>query len=253
MVFKPSELTPRTAVELGGVLREAGLPDGLFQVLQGGGDVGEALATHPRIAKVSLTGSVATGKRVMASASGTLKHLSLELGGKSPLIVFADADLRNAVSGAMLGNFYTQGEVCSNGTRVYVERPLYAAFIEQLLDRTARLRIGDPMDPETQVGSLISGAHLDKVLSMVERARADGASVLCGGEREPGLAGAFMRPTVLADCPDGCEAAREEIFGPVMIVSPFDDEDEVTKPERSRLFSRETDDLSDPLSPSFPG
>jgi len=226
MVYKPSEMTPLTSVELGKVFKQAGIPDGLFQVLHGDGELGRHLTTHPGIAKVSLTGSVGTGKRVMAGAADTMKHVSLELGGKSPILIFADADLTNAVSGAMLGNFYTQGEVCSNGTRVFVERSIAPAFLEQLLVRTARLRIGDPMDPETQVGSLISEDHLRSVLDAVESGRREGATVLCGGEREPGLPGAFMQPTVLGDCRDDMAVMRNEIFGPVMCVTVFDDEAE---------------------------
>lgn len=226
MVFKPSELTPLTSVELGKILKEAGLPDGLFQVLHGGAELGRSLTTHPGIAKVSLTGSVETGKKVMADASASVKQVSLELGGKSPMIVFGDADVTNAVSGAMLGNFYTQGEVCSNGTRVFVERSILPAFLDQLLDRTKRLRIGDPLDASTQVGSLISESHLQSVRRAVDSARDEGARVLCGGVREPGLPGAFMQPTVLGDCRDDMSAMRNEIFGPVMCVTSFDSEAE---------------------------
>ena len=145
MIFKPAELTPLTAVELEALLLEAGLPAGLFQVVQGYADTGRLLTRHPQIRKVSLTGEVGTGKAVMADAASTLKAVTLELGGKSPLIVFDDADLENAVSGAMLGNFYSAGEVCSNGTRVFVQRKLRARFLERLQQRVQAMRIGDPM------------------------------------------------------------------------------------------------------------
>ncbi|MGK0188360.1 MAG: betaine-aldehyde dehydrogenase [Verrucomicrobiales bacterium] len=227
LIFKPSELTPLTAVELGPIFQEAGLPDGLFQVVQGGAETGQLLVAHPGVAKVSLTGEAETGKKVMAAAAGTLKKVTFELGGKSPLIIFADADLRNAVSGAMLANFYTQGEICSNGTRVFVERIIYEEFLDQLLERTKRLKIGDPMNPETQVGALISEGHLEKVASACETGVREGARLLIGGIREPGLPGAFFQPTVFCDCKDEMWVMQNEIFGPVMCVTPFDEEAEV--------------------------
>ena len=153
-----------TAIELAKIVEAAGAPVGLFSVVLGKGEVGAALATHPGVAKISLTGSVPTGKRVMAAAAGTLKHVTMELGGKSALIVFADADLDDSVSAAILGNFYTQGEICSNGTRVFVEEPVRAAFLEKLVARTAKIKVGDPRDPATQMGPLISAEHLAKVL-----------------------------------------------------------------------------------------
>lgn len=230
MVFKPAELTPLTALKLAEIYAEAGVPDGVFNVVQGPADTGRLLVTHPGVAKVSLTGEVATGRRVMADAAGTLKQVTLELGGKSPLIVFADCDLDNAVSAALAANFYTQGEVCSNGTRVFVERARHADFLERLADRVGRLRIGDPMDPETQVGALISAEHMEKVLGYIEAGKAAGARLVCGGGRpaDPALAGGFfVEPTVFDGCSDDMKIVREEIFGPVMAVLTFDDEDEV--------------------------
>ena len=178
MLFKPAELTPLTAMKLQEVYAAAGLPEGLFQVVQGLADTGRLLTRHPQIRKVSLTGSVPTGKAVMADAAPTLKQVTLELGGKSPLIVFEDADLDNAVSGALLGNFYSAGEVCSNGTRVFVHRSLMKTFLARLLPRVRRMRIGDPLDPATQVGALISEEHMRKVLGYIEQGRAAGARVL---------------------------------------------------------------------------
>lgn len=230
MVFKPAHLTPTTAVKLAEIYTEAGLPDGVFNVVHGHGSVGAALSTHPGIAKVSLTGSVATGKRVMAAAAETLKKVTMELGGKSPLIVFADADLDNAVSAAIMGNFYTQGEICSNATRVFVEQPLLAPFLTRLKERVAKMKIGDPLDPSTHVGALISEEHMGKVLTYIETGKREGAKLMLGGRRVTAGKlgkGCFVEPTVFAGCTDDMTIVKEEIFGPVMSVLTFMTEDEV--------------------------
>jgi betaine-aldehyde dehydrogenase len=230
IIFKPADLTPLTAMKLQEILRDAGLPEGLFQVLQGFADTGQLLSRHPGIRKVSVTGSVGTGKAVMADAASTLKHITLELGGKSPLIICEDARLDNAVSGALLANFYSAGEVCSNGTRVFVHRKVRAAFLEKLKDRVRAMRIGNPLDPQTQVGSLISEAHMEKVLGYIGRGKAEGAHLVVGGQRVTTgelARGFFVAPTVFDGCHDDMAIAREEIFGPVMTVLTFDDEDEV--------------------------
>lgn len=230
MVFKPAELTPLSALKLAEIYSEAGLPDGVFNVVQGDHRTGEALVAHPGIAKVSLTGEVATGKRVMANAAATLKHVTLELGGKSPLIIFEDADLDNAVSAALMANFYTQGEVCSNGTRVYVHELIHDDFIDRLVTRTSKMKIGDPMDPDTHVGALISKDHLDKVTGYIEAGKKSGAKVVIGGGRPSDQAlqgGYFVEPTVFDACTDDMSIVREEIFGPVMAVLTFRDEDDV--------------------------
>jgi betaine-aldehyde dehydrogenase len=230
MIFKPAELTPFTAVKLAEILREAGLPPGVFQVVQGFADTGRLLTRHPDIRKVSLTGEVVTGKAVMSDAAHTLKHVTLELGGKSPLIVFGDAKLDNAVGGALLANFYSSGQVCSNGTRVFVHRSIKTAFLKRLVARVSAMRIGDPMNPETQVGALVSEQHMHKVLAYIARGRAEGARVLTGGERVTtgDLAnGFFVAPTVFDDCRDDMSIVREEIFGPVMSVLEFEEEDDV--------------------------
>jgi betaine-aldehyde dehydrogenase len=230
MIFKPAELTPLSAAKLAEIYTEAGVPNGVFNVVQGDGRTGQLLSRHPGVAKVSLTGEVGTGKRVMADASQTLKQVTLELGGKSPLIIFADSDLDNAVSAAMMANFYTQGEICSNGTRVFVEKRLHNQFIDALLTRTRKLRIGDPMDPETHVGALISKQHMQKVLEYIEAGKAAGAQLLCGGGRpdDPALAGGnFVEPAIFDSCSDEMKIVKEEIFGPVMAVLTFDNEDEV--------------------------
>ncbi|HEY2400413.1 MAG TPA: betaine-aldehyde dehydrogenase [Steroidobacteraceae bacterium] len=230
MIFKPSDMTPLTAIKLQEILREAGLPEGLFQVVQGFGETGRALSRHPGIHKVSVTGSVGTGKAVMADAASTLKHVTLELGGKSPLIICDDARLDNAVSGALLANFYSAGEVCSNGTRVFVHRSVKAAFVEKLKARVSAMRIGNPLDPQTQVGSLISENHMEKVLGYIARGRSEGAQIVVGGYRVTTgelAKGFFVAPTVFDECHDDMAIARDEIFGPVMTVLAFDSEDEV--------------------------
>jgi len=230
MIFKPAELTPLTALELERIFAAAGLPDGVFQVVQGRAETGRLLTRHRGIRKISLTGEVGTGKAVMADAATTLKQVTLELGGKSPLIVFEDAKLDNAVAGALLGNFYSAGEVCSNGTRVFVHRSIRAAFVERLRERTAALRVGDPLDPRTQVGALISADHMEKVLGFIARGRAQGARLIAGGNRvtDGALArGCFVAPTVFDHCHDDMDIVRREIFGPVMSVLEFADEDEV--------------------------
>jgi len=230
MVFKPSEMTPTTAVKLAEIFTECGLPDGVFNIVQGKAETGQTLVEHPQVAKVSLTGSVPTGKKVMASASDTLKQVTMELGGKSPLIIFSDANLENAISAAMLGNFYTQGEVCSNATRVFVHDDIYDTFLEKVCKRAEAMVIGDPLDENTDMGSLISEAHLQKVMAYIEKGVEQGAKLLTGGKRltEEGLEqGAFLQPTIFAECTDDMVIAREEIFGPVMCVLRFTDEEEV--------------------------
>ena len=239
MIFKPAELTPLTAVKLAEAFAAAGLPEGVFQVVQGAADTGRLLTRHPQIRKVSLTGEVGTGKAVMADAAASLKYVTLELGGKSPLIVFDDAKLENAVAGALLGNFYSAGEVCSNGTRVFVQRRIKTAFMERLKARVEALVIGDPLDPHTQVGALISEAHMHRVLDYIARGRADGAHLLVGGERvtRGDLAnGFFVTPAVFDGCHDDMTIVREEIFGPVMSVLEFDDEEEVIERANATEF-----------------
>ena len=229
-IFKPAELTPLTAIEMVDVYREAGLPEGLFQVVQGKAETGQLLSRHPGIAKISLTGEVGTGRKVMADAAATLKHVTLELGGKSPLIVFEDADIDNAVSGALLANFYSAGEVCSNGTRVFVHKSIREEFVRRLVKRTEAMVVGDPLDPATQVGSLISAPHMAKVLGYIAKGKAEGATLVTGGEQVtagPLAKGSFVRPAIFTDCTDAMTIVREEIFGPVMAVLDFEDEVEV--------------------------
>jgi betaine-aldehyde dehydrogenase len=239
MIFKPAEITPFSAVKLEQILLEAGVPAGVFQVVQGFADTGRLLTRHPKIRKVSLTGEVGTGKAVMSDAAATLKHVTLELGGKSPLIVFDDAKLDNAVAGALLGNFYSSGQVCSNATRVFVHTSVKAAFLERLVKRVSAMRIGDPMDPETQIGPLVSEQHMQKVLGYIARGRAEGAHAVVGGRRvtDGALAkGFFVAPTVFDECRDDMAIVREEIFGPVMSLLTFDDEEEVIERANATEF-----------------
>lgn len=229
MVFKPSEMTPLGALKIAEILIEAGAPKGVFNVIQGDRDTGPLLVNHPDVAKVSLTGSVPTGRKVAAAAAGHLKHVTMELGGKSPLIVFDDADIDSAISGAMLANFYSTGQVCSNGTRVFVHRAIKQTFLERLKVRTEAIVIGDPQDEATQMGPLVSMAQREKVLSYIDKGKAEGATLITGGgiPNSTSGTGAFIQPTVFADVTDGMTIAREEIFGPVMCVLDFDDEAEV--------------------------
>lgn len=227
LVFKPSEVTPLSALKLAEIFMEAGAPAGLFNVVQGAGAVGSALVTHPAVAKVSLTGSVPTGRKVYAAAAEGVRHVTMELGGKSPILIFDDADLDDAVGGAMLGNFYSTGQICSNGTRVFVQRGVLDAFLAKLTARTEAIVLGDPMDEATQMGPLISRAHRAKVLDHIRRGVAEGARLVTGGVIPPGFdAGAYVLPTVFADVTDDMSLATEEIFGPVMSVLVFDDEAE---------------------------
>jgi betaine-aldehyde dehydrogenase len=233
MIFKPSEETPRGAVMLANIFVEAGVPTGVFNVVHGNGEVGAQLSSHNEIAKVSFTGAVTTGQAVMASAAATLKDVTMELGGKSPLIVFEDADIEEAVSAAMLGNFYTQGEICTNGTRVFVHDNVMPAFTELLLKRIENnIVAGDPMREDTNFGALISAKHRDKVLSYIDKGIAEGARLLCGGKAlapPTAINGYFVAPTVFADCRDDMSIVRDEIFGPVMSLLSFSDEEEVIR------------------------
>ena len=227
MVFKPSDVTPLGALKLAEILVESGLPAGLFNVVQGKGAVGAALATDSRVAKVSLTGSVPTGQKVYAAAAHGVRHVTMELGGKSPLVIFDDANVEDAVGAAMLGNFYSAGQVCSNGTRVFVQRGIKARFLARLAERTAAIVLGDPLDAATQMGPLVSSAQLDKVLGYIATARTEGATLICGGGRAALNSGPFVQPTIFADVTDAMTIAREEVFGPVMAVLDFAHEDEV--------------------------
>ncbi|MTH33093.1 betaine-aldehyde dehydrogenase [Paracoccus limosus] len=223
MVFKPSEETPLGVLKLAEILTEAGLPAGIFNVVQGRGAVGAALVTDPLVAKVSLTGSVATGQKVYAAAAEGMRHVTMELGGKSPLVIFDDASLEDAVGAAILANFYSSGQICSNGTRVFVQEGILPAFLERLSQRLESVKIGDPLDEDTQHGPIVSPVQAGKIRAAIAKGEAEGARLVCGGQGE----GAFVPPTVFADAGDEMFIVREEIFGPVMSVLSFADEAEV--------------------------
>jgi len=240
MIFKPSEVTPLTASILAEIFTQAGLPDGVFNVVQGGGDVGHLLSQHPDIAKISFTGSVETGKRVMSSAAlSSLKQVTMELGGKSALIILEDADLSRAADIAMMANFYSSGQVCTNGTRVFIPHHMKKAFEAALLERVAHIRIGDPCDKTTNFGPLVSFAHMQHVLNYIEQGKSQGARLLCGGKREETghfAKGAFVQPTIFTDCTDTQTIVREEIFGPVMSLLSYQTLEEVIERANSSLY-----------------
>lgn len=234
MIFKPSEVTSLTALKLAEIYTEAGVPNGVFNVVTGSGrEVGTWLTEHPRIEKISFTGGTDTGKKVMASASSSsLKEVTMELGGKSPLIIFDDANLNRAADIAVMANFFSSGQVCTNGTRVFVPRALQSRFESKVLERVRRIRLGNPLDENTNFGPLVSFAHMDSVLGYIEKGKAEGARLICGGERVTVgdyAKGAYVAPTVFSDCSDDMTIVREEIFGPVMSILVYDDEDEVIR------------------------
>jgi betaine-aldehyde dehydrogenase len=228
MVFKPSETTPLCALKVAEILHEAGAPAGVYNVVQGMGAVGAALVTDPRVAKVSLTGSVATGRKVYAAAAEGVRNVTMELGGKSPLVIFDDADLETAVSGAILGNFYSSGQVCSNGTRVFVQNGIKQAFLARLTERLQGVVMGDPQDEATNFGPMVSARQRDIVLGYIAKGQAEGARLVTGG-KVPALDGFFIEATVFADVTDTMSIAQEEIFGPVMAVLDFETEAEVLR------------------------
>ena len=233
MILKASETTPLSAFKLAEIYTEAGVPAGVFNVISGPGSVGQLITEHPGIEKVSFTGGTVTGKKVMASASGSsLKDVTMELGGKSPLVVFDDADLDRAADIAVMANFFSSGQVCTNGTRVFVPATLKAEFEARVLERVKRIRLGDPMDAQTNFGPLVSFAHMEKVLGYIQSGRDEGARLLIGGDRvtEGEYAkGAYVAPTVFTDCRDDMRIVQDEIFGPVMSILTYEDEDEVIR------------------------
>lgn len=229
MVFKPAEQTPLTALKLAEIYTEAGMPPGVFNVVQGARDTGAALIRHPDVAKITLTGSVETGKVVMASAASDLKKVTLELGGKSPILIFDDASLDNALNAALVANFYSTGQVCSNGTRVFVQQGIYDAFVDRLAERAKAIRVGDPFDPKTQMGPLVSREHYEKVCRYMAIAKKSKARHVCGGDvisNGPLAKGLYVTPAIFADCSDDMEFVRAEVFGPLMSVLSFKTEEE---------------------------
>jgi len=227
IVLKPAEQTPLSALWLGELLLEAGVPPGVVNVVPGfGKTAGAAIASHMQIDKVTFTGSTATGREVVKASAGNMKRVTMELGGKSPNIVFADADMEAAARGMFMGIFYNQGQTCSAGSRVFIERPAYDKLMSALAERSKTIKIGNPMDPKMHMGPLVSAQQRDRVLSYIESGKAEGAQLLSGGGAADGP-GYFVKPTVFGGVKDEMKIAKEEIFGPVVSVFPFDSVDEV--------------------------
>jgi len=226
-VLKPAEQTPLTALRLGEICQEADMPPGVVNVVPGFGETaGAALVAHPDVDKIAFTGEYITGQEIMRNAASTLKKLSLELGGKSPNIVFSDCDIEQAVMGAFFGIFFNQGEVCCAGSRLFLEDSLHDKFMEQLVNVTKTIKVGDPLQPETTMGPLVSAEQQEKALRYVEIGKAQGAKLLVGGERGAGN-GFFVAPTIFDDATNQMRITREEIFGPVLAVIRFKDVEEV--------------------------
>ncbi|MCZ4311955.1 aldehyde dehydrogenase family protein [Comamonadaceae bacterium G21597-S1] len=239
VVLKPSEEGCLSALRLGELLLEAGFPAGVVNVLPGLGDAGAALAEHPHVDKVSFTGSNATGQAIIRASAGNVKRLTMELGGKSPDIVFADANLDEAVPGAAMGVFANSGQICSAGTRLYVQRPIYEEFVARVAEYGRQLQVGNALDPHTQLGPLVSAKQMDRVLGYIDGGRAAGASLMSGGARltdGPLASGFFVPPTVFGSVNEDMRIVREEIFGPVVCAIPFDDVDDVLQRANSTNF-----------------
>lgn len=246
MLYKPSELTPRNALLLAEIYEEAGVPSGLFQVLLGDGSIGEKLVSHDKVGKISFTGSLEAGKKIneaaarMTNEKQQFTKVTLELGGKSALIIHEDADLANAVNGAIMANWYSNGQVCSNGTRVFVHEAIYEEFLERLIKETDNLKIGDPMNQDTVIGPMISEKQMNRVLEYVRIGQCeDNANLVYGGQRlqlEGLQDGFFLSPAIFADCHDGMTITREEVFGMLMSVMKFNSDDEVLQRANNNSF-----------------
>src|ERR1041384_4141875 len=234
-IAKPSELTPMTAYILCEIVCEAGLPNGVLNVVHGTGpNVGAAITAHPKINTISFTGGTVTGRKVAEACAPLFKKVSLELGGKNPNIVFADADLDAAIAGSVRSSFANQGQICLCGSRVFVEKPIYKKFVDQFIDRASQLKQGDPLDEKTEQGAIVNKAQLEKIKFYVDLAQKEGGKIALGGKapdspNERTRDGYFFPPTVIVDLPVACRTNREEIFGPVVTITPFDNEDEVIR------------------------
>ncbi|HEY9871119.1 MAG TPA: aldehyde dehydrogenase family protein, partial [Candidatus Obscuribacterales bacterium] len=233
VVLKPAEQTPLTAIRLGELICEVGFPDGVVNIVTGFGPnaAGEALSTHPDVDKIAFTGEDKTGREIVKASTGNLKRVSLELGGKAPNIVFADADMEAAVKGAIMGIFFNQGQVCCAGSRLFLEKKIHDEFIEKLSERAKSLRQGPGLDEKTQIGPQVSKDQLEKILSYVNIAKGEGAQLVCGGERPEGelAKGYFVKPTIFKGVKNEMRIAQEEVFGPVLAVIPFDSVEQVAE------------------------
>ena len=231
VIAKPSEVTPYTAYLLGKVAKDAGMPDGVLNILHGqGGNVGDAIVKHPKIKAISFTGGTSTGEYIARTAAPMFKKLSLELGGKNPNIIYADCDFKEMMSTTLRSSFANQGQICLCGSRIFIERSIYDTFKEEFVRRVEATVVGHPNNSESKLGAIVSKQHMEKVLSYVELAKKEGGTVLTGGERaivEGYEEGYYMRPTVIEGLPFDCRTNQEEIFGPVVTITPFDSEEEV--------------------------
>jgi aldehyde dehydrogenase (NAD+) len=238
VVLKPAEQTPLTALRLGELAQEAGLPAGVLNIVTGGPEAGAALVRHSGVDKIAFTGSTAVGKEIMRSAADTLKRVTLELGGKSPNIVFADADLDNAVKGAINGIFYGKGEVCCAGSRLFVENKVQDEFLGKLVERAKKLKPGDPLDPKTRLGAIVSEQQMKTVLGYIEAGKSEGAALIAGGSRAMvgDGKGFFIEPTIFGGVKNEMKIAQEEIFGPVLATLAFDDIEQVAEQANRNLY-----------------
>jgi aminomuconate-semialdehyde/2-hydroxymuconate-6-semialdehyde dehydrogenase len=234
-IAKPSELTPMTAYLLCEIAHEVGLPNGVLNIVHGTGpNVGAAITAHPKINTISFTGGTVTGRKVAEACAPLFKKVSLELGGKNPNIVFADADLDAAIDGSVRSSFANQGQICLCGSRVFVERSAYKQFVERFIDKASQLKQGDPLEEKTEQGAIVNKAQLDKIKFYVDLAQKEGGKIALGGKapeppNERTRGGYFLSPTVIVDLPVACRTNREEIFGPVVTITPFENEGEVIR------------------------
>jgi acyl-CoA reductase-like NAD-dependent aldehyde dehydrogenase len=238
VVLKPAEQTPLTALRFGQLLAEAGFPPGVVNIVTGGPAAGQALVRHPGVDKIAFTGSTSVGKEIMRGAADTLKRVTLELGGKSPNIVFADSDLDAAIKGASTGIFYGKGEVCAAGSRLFVEKKVHDEFISRLAERAKKIKPGDPLDPKTRLGAIVSEQQMQTVLGYIESGKKEGAQLVAGGNRVnlDGGKGFFIEPTVFDAVDNGMKIAQEEIFGPVLATISFDDLDQVAAMANQNIY-----------------
>ena len=243
MVAKPSEVTPATAFLLSQWVREAGFPDGVFNILHGlGAEVGDALVTHPDIAAVSFTGGTATGAHIASVVAPKFKKLSLELGGKNAAVIFGDCDFDEALSTTVKSSFANQGQICLCGSRILVERSIYDKFRDALVEKSTRIKVGNPLDPSTRMGAVVSESHRDKILDHIKIAKSEGGKILCGGfatypEGENELSGGYyIQPTIIEGLGPQCITNQEEIFGPVVTIQPFDNENEAVENANSNKY-----------------